>query len=85
MAASRLHPVVEWIVAGDLNKYAATSSTPTPEELHIAYMYAVENDCVVRLCWTACDGYAGPHYVEIHAGTDMAALEEKLAHIMYGV
>jgi len=86
MATSkRLHPVVEWIVAEDMNRTATASSTPKPEEIDEAYAYAVENDCVVKLCWTPCGGYAAPHSCYVHANTDVVALKDRLAHIMYGV
>ena len=83
--SKRLHPMVEWLVAGDLNRYLVTSGTPTPEEVDEAYAYAVENDCVVRLRWTAYDGWAGPHYIDIHADINVAEAKEKLAHICYAV
>lgn len=83
--SKRLHPVVEWIVASDLNNCTSTSSTPTPEEVDEAYAYAIANDCVVRLCWTACDGRAGLHYFDIHGNIDVTAVKEKLSHICYCV
>lgn len=83
--SKRLHPIVEWLVVGDLNNYTVTSGTPTPEEVDEAYAYAVKNDCVVRLRWTACNGLAGPYYADIHANINVAEVKEKLSHICYAV
>lgn len=85
VTSSRLHPRVEWLVASDLNQYDITSGVPTAEELDEAYAYAVANNCVVTLRWTACNGYAGPCFTEIHAGTDLTALKNKLARSWFAV
>ena len=83
--SKRLHPMVTWLVASDLNNYPDTSGTPTPEEVDEAYAYAVENDCVVRLRWTACDGHAGQYYIDIYDNVNVEEMKEKLSHICYAV